>query len=453
MVLIGARTPVLVGLLVGLLGGLVAGCGESLFDARGPADGGRPVDGRPDDAGELGTCTTPCIADASADFDGTPAGRNGRWRYVDDLGNRQWTQMTVDGMQMVGNAARSIITTCAASPDRPACAALPRALLVTSAGAAGGAGAGGADPAIEFTSPSTQGIELRVRAFLPAGDSQQIRLYRNSREDVLFTGLATPGTALEQTVTLDALAGDRFLVAVAASGPTGGGATDLGLHLTVTATNSAFPSSCQLALGFETQTGSSVIDLCQAAVYSLRRVPGGTLAPLTRGAGPFFEQGSGARIPEGTHFAQIAGNKTLDHTAGLTIQFWMQHAVPIGVEPVWPFSDHDPEFGSGIAVTLQAVGQVAPMIDVTGFADGSFVHAIGQFPADVMRWQFVRVVHTATEIALCVNGVRVAAVAATNAAIPTVNTPLLGSEQFPSVATFDGSLDDVRALTGALPCE
>jgi hypothetical protein len=449
VVLIRACTLLLVGLVVGLLGG----CGESLFDARGPADGGRPDGGSPDGGGELGICATPCIADASADFDGTPAGRTSRWRYLDDLGNRQWTQMTVDGMRMVGNAARSVITTCAANPDKPACEALPRALLVTSAGAAGGAGAGGSDPAIEFTAPSAQGIELRVRAFLPAGDSQQIRLYRNSREDVLFTGIAAPGATLDQTVTLDALAGDRFLVAIAASGATGGGATDLGLHLTITATNTAFPASCQLALDFESQTGSNVIDLCGGAVYSLRRVPEGTLAPLNRPAGPFFEQGKAGRITEGTHFSQLGTSKTLDHTAGLTIQFWMQHAVPIGVQPVWPFSDHDPEFGSGVAVTLQAVGQVAPMIDVTGFADGSFVHAVGPYPLEVMRWQFVRVVHTATEIALCINGVRVAEVAATNAAIPTVNAPVLGSEQFPSLATFDGSLDDVRAITGALPCE
>jgi hypothetical protein len=425
-----------------VLGGLVAGCGESLFDARPPQDEGRDAGGDRD-GGD---------ADAAADFDGTLDGRNAHWRYLDDIGNRQWTAMMVDGMQMVGNASRNRIATCAASPGKPACDALPRALLMTSAGAAGGAGtAGGSDPAIEFTTPSTQGLELRVRAFVPDGDSQQIRLYRNSREDVLFTAVAAPGTLLDQMVRLDALAGDRFLVAIAA-GPSGGAATDLALHLTISSTNTAFPSTCQLALAFESQTGNNVVELCRGAVYGLRRVPGGTQAPLTRSAGPYFEHGSAAQITDGTQLTEITGDKLLDHSAGITIQFWMLLDVPVGVEPVWPFADHDPEFGSGLGVSLQAIGPVPPALDVMGFADGAFVHAAANLP-DVLRWHFIRIVHTQAEIALCIDGVRAAQVATTNAAFPTVNAPVLGSEPFASVARFDGALDDVRAITGALPCE
>lgn len=442
MVLIRARALV--------LGALLVGCGESLFDARGPGNERR--DAASDGGDELGTCTTPCIADAAADFDGTPGGRGGHWRYLDDLGNRQWTAMVFDGTQMVGNASRNRIATCEGNGGKPACEALPRALLVTSAGAAGGAGStGGADPAIEFTAPSAQVLELRVRAFAPGGDPQQIRLYRNSREDVLFTGVATPGGTLDQTVMLDALAGDRFLVAVAASGPSGGGATDLGLHLTISAVNAAFPSSCQLALAFEVRTGSNVVDLCGGAVYSLRTVPDGTLAPLTLTAGPFFEQRNAARITDGTRFSEITTTKTLDHADGLTLQFWMQQAKPIGVEGVWPFSDLDPDFFTGIAIALFPTGPAPPAIEVTGGNGTAFVQASAPFP-DVLRWQFVRVVHSATGIAMCVNGVRVASVGPPISLGKTFNSPSLGSEQSPSFARFDGHLDDVRAITGALPC-
>jgi hypothetical protein len=95
---------------------------------------------------------------------------------------------------------------------------------------------------------------------------------------------------------------------------------------------------------------------------------------------------------------------------------------------------------------------VPPALDVMGFADGAFVHAAANLP-DVLRWHFIRIVHTQAEIALCIDGVRAAQVATTNAAFPTVNAPVLGSEPFASVARFDGALDDVRAITGALPCE
>jgi hypothetical protein len=288
--------------------------------------------------------------------------------------------------------------------------------------------------------------------FVPSGDdSQQIRLYRNSREDVLFTAIAAPGVTFDQTVTLDALAGDRFLVAIAASGPTATGATDLGLHLTISATNMPFPSSCQLALAFEVQTGSNVIDLCSAAVLSLRRVPQGTLAPLTRTNGPFFEQGSAARITDGTHFDELAGT-SLDHAGGLTLQFWIQQSRAIPIEGVWAFSDLDPDVFTGIGIALFPSGPVPPAIEVTGHSNGALVRASAPFP-DVLRWQFVRVVHSTTGIAVCVNGVRVASADGPSALGETFNTPVLGSEQFASIARFDGQLDDVRAISGTLPCE
>lgn len=429
---------------------LLVGCGQSLFDARGPGRGGG--DGGGDD--ELGTCNAPCIADAAADFDGTATGRGGRWRYLDDLGNRQWAAMSTDGTEMTGNAGRNRITTCARHGDEPACEALPSALLVTSAGGVGGAGAsGGSDPAIEFTASSAQVIQLRVRAFLPSGDAQLIRLYRNSREDVLFTGLATPRQPIDEMVTLDALAGDRFLVAIAASSPTAGGATNLGLHLTISAMSVPFPSSCQLALAFEVQTGSNVVELCRGGLYSLRLLSTSGLAPLMRVPGPFFEQGYAARINDGTHFIEVT-QKTLSHADGLTVQFWVQQASVIGIDAVWPFSDVDPDFGTGVGVAIVPFGPSAAQIAATAFSDTTTLYEFVMAPLPAAnRWHFVRVVHTATGIAMCVDGVRVASASGQSRLGPTTEPPVLGSEQYSTFAHFDGTIDDVRAITGALPCE
>jgi len=72
-------------------------------------------------------------------------------------------------------------------------------------------------------------------------------------------------------------------------------------------------------------------------------------------------------------------------------------------------------------------------------------------------WQFVRVVRTGGNVYVCLNGQRVAQLAV-NPDLPssfkTYHPPALGIEDSPSLsgAVFDGMFDDVRAITGALPC-
>src|SRR5262249_32314878 len=154
------------------------------------------------------------------------------------------------GMTMTGRDPANHITTCKAQPGAAACGMLPDALLVSSSGATSAA-----DPAFEFTAPDAQVIKLTLRSYLASGAEQKIRLYRNSREDVLFTGPATAGLLVEQTIMLDALPGDRFLVAMA---PSGQGATDVAIQLVISSAGAVFPSACQLALGFAGATGNTV---------------------------------------------------------------------------------------------------------------------------------------------------------------------------------------------------
>ena len=145
------------------------------------------------------------------------------------------------------------ITSCVGL-SAAACKGLPGALLVTSSGGAT------SDPAIEYRSPATRVIQLSFSAHVPsAGAAQRIRLYRNSREDALLTSIVAPGQTAGDMIVVDALEGDRFLIAVE---PTGAGG-DLALHFFVSDPRVDFPSTCRLALAFESASDDKVDNLCR----------------------------------------------------------------------------------------------------------------------------------------------------------------------------------------------
>jgi len=65
------------------------------------------------------------------------------------------------------------------------------------------------------------------------------------------------------------------------------------------------------------------------------------------------------------------------------------------------------------------------------------------------------VVHTSTNVLVCVNGNHVTTIKRDRAEPWTSYPPDLGKDvqDAPAAASFDGALDDVRVITGALPCE
>jgi len=78
------------------------------------------------------------------------------------------------------------------------------------------------------------------------------------------------------------------------------------------------------------------------------------------------------------------------------------------------------------------------------------------YPSDG-TWQFVRVVRTSGAVDVCLNGHHLASLAIDPNPPSTFTTyypPDLGKEDAPRPegAFFDGLLDDVRVITGALPC-
>lgn len=423
-----------------VLGALaLAGCSESLFGAH---HGGHPDAAAPGSDAVPNACTAPCVADAGAEFDGTAGGMRGHWRYLDDdrSPQRTWETMTVGNGEMIGDGSNRI-TSCATHPDAAACAMLHDALLVSSTGATSSS-----DPAIEFKAPTGQVLQLSLHAFLPAGDDQTIRLYRNSREDVLFTGIASAGTPVASEVTVDALPGDRFLVAVA---PTGNGATGVGLQLFITDAEKAFPSTCQLALRFdEAPSGNSVTDaLCAQTAFS-HLASAGTLTPLTLGPAPFTELGSSGIVGSTTYLHDFE-RRSLDYSQDVTVQLWINLTSFVSAGPASVFSDLD---AAGAGLQLAIVPGASNTVVATTRTTTSTVVAMGPYPP-LGAWHFLRAVRTAASLRVCVDGILAKNLDATPIMAAAPHMPDLGKDLPANPASLDASIDDVRVITGALPCD
>lgn len=427
---------------------LPAGCSQSLFDNHGGGPGG---DGGPPDTLVVpSSCADPCIADAAANFNDTVGGTNNRWRYVDDRRNRTWTAMAVGSAGMTG-AGSNGITTCKASPGSAACTALPGALLITSSGATSAA-----DPAIEFTVPSPQVAQITLRVYVPSGQvDQQILLYRGSREDALFTGTAAVGKKLDQTIVLDALAGDRFLLAVA---PTAKGAAGIGVQLFASETGAVFPQSCQLALEFDGASGTSIKDLCKNASFD-SAIAFSTATPISLAPGPFKELGNGIDLPAGTGLDDgrfLQGTQVLDQFHDFTVQLWMMQRNQDKVSPAWPFSDVDLDSGGGLGIAVYLMAPVIPTLDVTTSLDpmaNTYIDTTATIGGQDV-WQFLRVVHAGGTLSVCLDGRLLASKPVPVGQLKTTRPPYIGKNVVwsPGGAYFDGVIDDVRVFTGALPC-
>jgi hypothetical protein len=416
---------------------LVASCGESLFDNNPERDGGSTVD-----ADVPNACPEPCLGDASADYDGTIGGTGDRWRYFEDMRNRTWVAMTPSGGKLLGADAANAIGTCADTPGAAACAALPDALLVSTS-----SNSAQADPALAFTSAMPQVIQLSVRVHMAEGGAHAARVYRNSREDVLFTGMLSPGTTYEQAITVDALPGDRFFLALAPSGP---GATDIGVHFYVNSTGAAFPSQCQLAVAFASAAGNMVDNLCGPDLTHEDYNGGPT--PPALAAGPFTEQGQAADLVE-NKYLQTAN--VIDKSGDTTTQLWMKNDGLVPLYSAWAFSDLDLDVGGGLGIALyDQSGTVRLEANTCTSPDPLMIAGeSAPYPMDG-AWHFVRVVHTAGNVAICLDGLRVASFPVAAGKLGSTYHPYIGKNVrwTPAGAFWDGGIDDVRVLSTALPC-
>lgn len=410
-----------------------AACSESLFDDHGP-DNTKPV-----------TCDAPCVADAALDFNGSATGKNQIWRYLDDHRDLTWAAMATSSTKMTGADPANHITTCAANPGAAACAMVPDAVLLSSSGATSAA-----DPAIEFTAPAKQVLQLTLKAFIASGDNQTIRLYRNGRPDALFTGVAVAGKLLDQTITVDAVAKDRFLVAMA---PMTAGASDVAIQFRATSADALFPQDCLLAVGFADATGNMVSDLCKGATLTYTD-DADKATPVVLGDDPFGQTSAAATVSLGTYFQS---DQPIPQNTTLTVQLWIrQRAVAPTSDFAWVFSDMD--------LTNFAPGGLAIGVgDMLQASTGTVATPQTVDTADVLTpwpgtgaWHFVRVVQTGGNLNLCLDGTQKGNVTVPDGQLKTRFPLWLGRNRFGlpnNESFFDGSLDDLRIFKGALPCE
>jgi Concanavalin A-like lectin/glucanases superfamily len=439
-------------LRLALLAVLFAGCSESLFDQH-PGGGGGDDDGSGSGSGsgmELSSCPAPCLADGGGDFGMT--GKN--WRYLEDTRNRAWTPMTMSGTGLVGTQdPMNKIDSCANNSSDPACAALPDALLVSSSGSASVA-----DPAIEWTSTSNQIVAIELAALVPSsGSPQTIRLYRNSREDSLVTVVASPGTRADGSIVLDALAGDRFLVAVA---PQAAGTADIGLQFFASQGAGTFPQQCQLALELNSETGTTLANSCGSPFTSYNDPDGGddgTPQPIGFGSAAFAQQGSAAVFTADSNGdgPYIVGADVIDRSADTTTQFWLLQKALVPTYTSWPLTDEDLDKPGGLGFGVIAGGTGLQLIaetctDATNLA---FADATGSYPND-QAWHFVRAVHSNGMLTLCVDGQQTASTPVPAGGLQSNFPPYSGQNVMwtPLGSYFNGSIDDVRSFKTALPC-
>jgi hypothetical protein len=180
--------------------------------------------------------------------------------------------------------------------------------------------------------------------------------------------------------------------------------------------------------------------------------------PPTLAAGPFPEQGMAADITPDHYYK---GGAILDRTGDTTIQMWVKHDVLVDPYGAWVFSDEDLNSGGGLGAVIYDAGGTVRSLDVvtctcTGPPCNSPTFAIKTvgYPADG-GWHFLRVTHTAGNVNICLDGRKLGDFAAAAGTLVSTFSPRLGKNVVwnPSGAFFDGSIDDVRAFTTALPCE
>ena len=403
------------------------------------------------------TCGAGCVGDAGADFNGTPTGKTGQWRYLEDHRDHTWTAMTPSATAMTGADPANHITTCAAKPSAAGCAALPGALLVSSSGSTSAA-----DPALELTAAADQVVTLDIHARASTGAPQQIRVYRGSREDALITAIANIGQELDQTLKLDVLKGDRILVALA---PAAGGATDVALQVFLEPTGANFPSDCQFAVDFEPKSAGAtfVSDRCNGTfnhttVNDDTQSEASTAPKFTASVYP--ELGQAADFARGDYFM---GSSEVDASKPFTVQMWVKLAKQDVIENAWPFSMLDLNVGGnngggGLGIAMlnpqQAPTAQFDMESCTTVTQSALNFADAETPYQLGQWYFVRMVQTATAVDLCINGVHKGSFAIAPPLLTSTFPPFLGRnvQWTPAGAYFDGQIDDFRVISAALPC-
>jgi hypothetical protein len=408
--------------------------------------------GQPDAPSDGPPCPTTCKGDAARDYDGTPSGSAGVWRYVSDPRDRTWTQMSagtymgLDAMVGTGDPAPAIVN-CRDNPTDALCAGNAHRLLLIPSDA----GAGNADPAVEFTVASTGAFTVSGEFLAQsAAGNHRLRIYRNTRDDMLHDELfPTDTTVRSYSVDVEASAQDRLLIAFEPE--TAGMAVPIGAHIFVSESVGEFPRGCFLTARFESAAGPDLVDDCGLVSYEVTDYADGSLeaTDAVLVASAISELGTAIRLTA-EHYVTPSGS-TMDYTGSFTIDFWLQISVAApAFGTVFADWHNIPQGGINISVSSSSTFYATVLHD-----PGDSATTLSFAYPDDGNWHFVRVVRDAgkNRFRTCVDGQLRASTSLSGLLdLTTDQSPYLGRNVDYNPPDFDGAIDDVRVFNRAYPC-
>jgi len=439
--------------------------GAVSMDDAGMRDGGEPMDGfavdgpAAPDGGDDGVCMDPCLGDAVGDFDTSQGAGALLWSYLrderdaDGLGYSSLTAGTLHGAPAwTDGSPPPAIVSCGTSSEGPCAAAEGRLLLEADQPG------DGSDPALVFVAPA-DGTYAVVATVVSVAGAPELTISRISRHDVVATADFSGAGSLTETV--DLLEGERAVIRVApAASP--GGPVSLAASIRVSRFVAGAPlADCQLVAPFTTDTplalGCSPSSLTEAGSVNT--------SPTS---GPSGAYGSGRRFEENASLE--ADGVRMDYTGDFTIQLWVNVDNLADGEP-FVFSDlnaadaanaggvnlrvrrvgADNEFEAEYAFPLPTPAPSDPSITCAASCRGSIVAPMP--PLD--EWHFFRLVRRTDtdEVRLCIDGERVGTGwLDADIEVPSPGDVRFGGTGVSGTDVFNGSIDDVRVFSRALPC-
>jgi hypothetical protein len=286
-------------------------------------------------------------------------------------------------------------------------------------------------------------IRIAIRAHAPLGE-HTIRLYRTSREDALVTVPAAAGVTVEGQITVDAVPGERILVAISPDTDARGAVS---LHVFVSDPKATFPTTCQLAVPFSVPGSmvNTVDDLCRGDLrYFFNGSPS---SPSTTPGGPYAEQGEFVYLEN----AYYEATQPLVPDNAMTIQLWLR-AEGSPATDAWVLSNIDIDQGRGIALRLRS--ETNPTLRVSVVENTNpLTYANQDVPfATPLDWHFVRVVQANNAVSVCVDGKKAGGGALAGPSI-SIEPVTIGRNDGTNGIPLIGDVDDVRVFFEALPCE
>jgi hypothetical protein len=273
---------------------------------------------------------------------------------------------------------------------------------------------------------------------------QEIRVYRNTRADLLYHSIVDPGEETPLDLSIDVLAGDRLYIAVSES------LAGEREPVAIAAQLSPAGRFCPFALRFDEVTTPALLEECGGRTYTARRITsssvGSVIRPMTVPS-VIAPHGTAIRFNKGDYL--LPGEGSLDYSGSVSVQWWMRFPEPgefaLNDETV-VFSDTDDTGALGLDVVVSTDGRVKPLFD----GESSLFVSLSDH-----EWHHFRFVRDADAnmMYVCRDGHYIASryLPATN--VTSNHLPYIGHDGGLLAPYFNGVLDDIRVVYRALPCE